>query len=375
MDTTDEDAADLKKQLERLDAHYRRLVDTISEGISVVSLEGVIASLSPAFESLMGWPTSQLIGSHVQALIHPTDLPLIIERLQRLNNGEQVPPGKLRLLQSSGEYRPVEVVAQPEIEEGTVKNVWVLVRDLSKDEQLAKQQEELSQEKSRARSLHDLIRAAATRARNPLTRVNLATYWLSRQTSEPVTLSSVGIIELQIEHLVQLLERVLAMAELDANRVHFAFRPVQLNRILHLIGTTMSPLAEARNIALMFKPADNLPPVRADEMQLYRAIKEVIENALEHTPENGNVLVSTFRKEPYGVVEVQDTGIGIAADLMPHLFEKFYHFSLPVSAPEKLGLGLPIAKKIVDQHDGTISVESVSGKGSTFSIALPLSTP
>ncbi|MBZ0296188.1 MAG: ATP-binding protein, partial [Anaerolineae bacterium] len=96
------------------------------------------------------------------------------------------------------------------------------------------------------------------------------------------------------------------------------------------------------------------------------------ENALEYTPENGIVTISTFRKETYGVVEVQDTGIGIAADLIPHLFERFYHFNLPASAPERLGLGLPIAKKIVDQHDGTISVESVTGKGSTFTIAVPL---
>jgi PAS domain S-box-containing protein len=375
MDATNENPADLKKQIELLNTHYRRLVDSIGEGVSVVTLDGVIASLSPAFESLTGWPTSQLIGNHVQALIHPADLPLTIERLQRLNNGEQVPSANLRLLQSSGEYRPVEVVAQPEIEEGTVKNVWVLVRDLSKDEQLAKQQEVLSQEQSHVRSLHDLIRAAATRARDPLTKVKLVAYWLSKQISEPVALSAAGVIEMQVQYLVQLLERVLAMAELDANRVHFAFGPVQLNRILHYHETTMSPLAEAKKITVTFKPADTLPPVRADELQLYRAIQEVVENALEYTPENGTVTVSTFRKETYGVVEVQDTGIGIAADLMPHLFEKFYHFNLPAAAPEKLGLGLPIAKKIVEQHDGTISVESLSGKGSTFTIAIPLYTP
>jgi PAS domain S-box-containing protein len=375
MEITNGDPADLRKQIELLNAHYRRLVDSISEGVSVVTLEGVIASLSPAFESLSGWPTSQLIGRHIQALIHPADLPLTLEHLQRLSSGQQVPPGKIRLLQSSGEYRPVEVVAQPEIEEGKVKSVWALVRDLSKDEQLAKQQEELSQEKRHVQSLLDLIRAAATRARNPLTRVSLAAYWLSRQTSNPGALSSAEIIELQVQHLVQLLERLLAMAELDANRAHFSFRPVQLNRTISYIGDTTYPLAETKKITLTFKPADNLPPVRGDELQLYRAIKEVVDNALEYTPENGTVTVSTFRKETYGVVEVQDTGIGIAADLMPHLFQKFYHFNRLTSAPEKLGLGLPIAKKIVEQHDGTINVESVAGAGSTITIAIPLYTP
>ena len=136
-----------------------------------------------------------------------------------------------------------------------------------------------------------------------------------------------------------------------------------------------SPLAEARKITLTLKPASNLPPVRADELQLYRAIQEVVENALEYTPENGTVTVSTFSKETYGILEVQDTGTGIADDLMPHLFEKFYHFNLLTSAPEKLGLGLPIAKKIIDQHTGTISVESASGKGTTFTIAIPLHSP
>ncbi|MBC6935415.1 MAG: PAS domain S-box protein [Chloroflexi bacterium] len=375
MVATTEDPDDLKRQVEYLDTHYRRLVESISEGISVVTLDGIVASLSPAFESLTGWTTSQLIGSYVQSLVHPVDLPLTIERLQRLNNGEQLPPGKLRLLQSSGEYRLVEVVGQPEIEAGKVKNVWVLVRDLSKDEQLAKQQEELSQEQRGVQLLYDLIRAATTRARDPLTRVNLVAYWLTRQISEPAAFSSANVIELQVQHLVSLLERVLAMAELDANRAHFAFGPVHLNRVLHYLETTISSLAEARKITLTLKPADTLPPVRADEQQLYRAVQEVVENALEYTPENGTVTVSTFRKETYGVLEVQDTGIGIAADLMPHLFERFYHFNLPPSAPEKLGLGLPIAKKILEQHDGTISVESAPGKGSTFTIAVPLYTP
>jgi PAS domain S-box-containing protein len=374
MGVTNEDR-DLKKQLERLDAHYRRLVDSISEGVSVMTLDGVIASLNPAFESLIGWPTSQLIGRHIQSLIHPADLPFTIECLQRLSNGEQLPPGKLRLLHSSGEYRLVEVISQPEIEDGKVQDVWMLVRDLSKGEQLARQQELLSQEQRHDRSFLDLIRAAATRARSPLTIVNLAAYLLSKQSSEPVVLSAVESIELQVQHLVQLLERVLAMAELDANRVHFAFGPVQLNRLLHYIGAVMYPLAEAKHITLTLQPADDLPPVRADELQLFRAIREVVENALDYTPDNGTITVSTFRKGTCGVVEVQDTGIGIAADLMPHLFERFYHFNLPTSGPERLGLGLPIAKKIVDQHDGNISVVSASSKGSTFTVAIPLYKP
>ena len=372
MDPND-DVAELKNQIQRLEEHYRRLVESISEGVSVVTLDGVITSLNPAFESLTGWPTSRFIGSHMQSLIHPADLPLAIDRFQREMNGQRQPPIKLRLLQSSGEYRPVEVSSQPEVEGGTVKGAWVLVRDVTKDVKLERQGEEITQEKRRVQSLMDLIHAASVRARSPLTGIGLTTYLLSRQVTNQATLSFVENIERHVQHLTQLIDRVLTMAELDADRVHFSFGPVQLIRLLNYIQTSMHPLAEAKKITLIVKPTDPLPPVRADEFQLYRAIQEVVANALEYTTENGTVTVRTFRQEFDGVVEVQDTGIGIAPDRIPHLFERFYHFRSPTSAPEKLGLGLPIAKKIVDKHRGTINVVSAPGKGSIFAIAIPLS--
>jgi PAS domain S-box-containing protein len=106
MDAANGDPADLKKQMERLDAHYHRLVASISEGVSVVTLDGVIASLSPAFETLLGWPTDQLIGKHIQSLIHPADLPLAIDRWQRLSNGEHPPPRKAAFITEFGRVLP-----------------------------------------------------------------------------------------------------------------------------------------------------------------------------------------------------------------------------------------------------------------------------
>jgi signal transduction histidine kinase len=311
----------------------------------------------------------------VRSLIHPADLSLVIERFQRLSNGERPPPETIRLLQSSGEYRPVEVSAQPEMEEGKVKDVWVLVRDVSKDEQLNKQREEIAQEKRQVQSLMDLIRAAAARARSPLSAIYLHTYLLSRRVAVPAALSSVEKIEGYVQQLTLLSERVLTMAELDSDRVHFSFGRVQLNGLVVNIVTSMQPLAEAKQIVFTIEPAQGLPPVRADEIQLSRAVREVVENALEYTPEYGSVTIRTFRKDSSGVIKVQDTGGGIAPEFMPHLFARFYHFNLPTSAPEKLGLGLPIAKKIIDKHGGTIEVVSAPNKGSTVTIAIPLSVP
>ncbi|HVO72176.1 MAG TPA: HAMP domain-containing sensor histidine kinase, partial [Aggregatilineaceae bacterium] len=280
-----------------------------------------------------------------------------------------------RLLQSSGEYRTVEVSAQPEVEDGAVNSAWVLVRDLTKDEQLQRQGDEIAQEKRNVQSLMDLIHAASARVRSPLGAISLNTYLLARKTLDPSALSSAEHIERHVQYLTILVESVLTMAELDADRAHFTFGPVQLNRLVDYIQTSMHPLVEAKKIAFTVKTTADLAPARADELQLYRAIQEVVENAFEYTPEHGSVTVRTLRSDSHGVVEVQDSGIGIAPQLMPHLFEQFYRFSPPTSVSGKLGLGLPIAKKIIDKHNGTIDVVSAPSKGSTITIAIPLYRP
>jgi len=375
MSSDANDPERLKQQIAQLEESYRRLVESVSEGVTVISLEGIITSVSPAIERLTGWSKDELLGSQFRTLIHPADLPLAIEGMQRLRNGEHLPPVKIRLLDKSGEYRPVEIFSQPEIEGGNITGVWTLTRDLTKDEQLARQSEELTQEKRRVQSLMDLIHATSLRLRTPLTLISLRASRLSAQVTDPAVHSSVEHIERYVQQLAYLIERVLTMAELDADRVHFSFEPVQLNLLVGYMQTYIQPLADAKKIAITVQPTPDLPRVRADQYQLYRAIQEVVENALEYTPESGSVTLSTFQRDSYGVIEVQDTGVGIAPERLPHLFERFYHFSLTTSAPDKLGLGLPIAKKIIDKHGGMIDVVSTPGKGSVFTIAIPLYVP
>lgn len=359
-------------ELERVKEHYRRLVESISEGVSVMTPEGVITSVSPIIEQMTGWSAAELVGSHAQSLIHPADLPKAIDHLQRVANGQLLPPIQIRMLQKSGEYRSVEVLSELEVEDEHARSVWSLTRDLTKDEQLKSQTEILNQERQRVQSLVDLIRTAAFRASSPLLAMNLAAYSFGKLSKDPATQTSIERIQRSVQHLAQLIARVLTMAELDADRTHFLFAPVNLNRLVNYIQTSVEPLSDAPAITLTTELTPTLPPVRADELQLYRAIQEVVTNAIQYTPESGRVTIKTFQRDTYGVLEVQDTGSGIRPEVMPHLFERFYHFSLPGSGLDRLGLGLPIAKKIIDKHGGSIDVISTPGKGSTVTIAIPL---
>jgi PAS domain S-box-containing protein len=364
--------SDQTRSMEILERNYQRLVESISEGITVVTLEGIITSLSPALESLLGWSSEDLAGTEMRSVIHPADLPQVLERFQRYRNGELQPPMKIRLLQSSGNYVPVEVSSQPEIVNGKVGNIWVLIKDLTKDEQMQKQRAALIQEKQRVQVLTNLILTATAKVRPSLESVGLITGTLSRQNTDLASLSSLEAIGQLVQNLTATTDRILTMAELDADRSQFSFGPVDLNRLVNYVQINERSLAELQKVTLITRFSQSVVLVRADQTYLYRALQEVLENALKYTPANGTVTLDTSADDACGFVTVQDSGPGIDSELMPHLFEKFYHFGFPPAVSGALGLGLCITKKIIDEHQGTIRIESEPNRGTTCTISIPL---
>ncbi len=118
--------------------------------------------------------------------------------------------------------------------------------------------------------------------------------------------------------------------------------------------------------------------VLADQDRLLQAILNLLNNALAYTPANsgGNITVHVSRDETDAVLSVSDTGIGVAPEHLPHIFERFYRADpARVYAPGSSGLGLAIVDWVVRAHNGSVTVESIVGSGSTFTIRLPLATP
>ena len=116
-----------------------------------------------------------------------------------------------------------------------------------------------------------------------------------------------------------------------------------------------------------------MPLLSADENELWRLMANLYENALHYTPEHGIITLTSHFAENRVVIEVQDTGIGIGKDDMPHIFDRFYRAD-PARSIERggTGLGLAIVKRIVELHKGEIVVQSDEGKGSLFRVLLPL---
>jgi PAS domain S-box-containing protein len=181
------------------------------------------------------------------------------------------------------------------------------------------------------------------------------------------------ILNIQAGRLRQLIESILDISRLERNRDQVAYTPTNLNELVEQIAINHRARAEAAGLALEVRLEASLPPVKGDGNQLKQVIANLLTNAINYT-QDGEVSITTGQTNTdLALLIVRDTGAGIHPDDLPHLFERFYRGQQPDGQEiPGTGLGLGIVKEIVDQHGGHISVESELGKGSTFTIYLPL---
>jgi signal transduction histidine kinase len=134
--------------------------------------------------------------------------------------------------------------------------------------------------------------------------------------------------------------------------------------------------AREKEVTLKFEVAADLPQVQADEQRIAQVLFNLISNALRHTPVGGTITISAELREDRILVSVRDTGAGISPEDLPQVFERFYRADRSrARATGGSGLGLTIAKQIVEAHGGQIWAQSWLGAGSTFAFSLPLSAP
>ncbi len=187
--------------------------------------------------------------------------------------------------------------------------------------------------------------------------------------------TTVDTIHGEVRHLGHLVEdlRLLALAEAGALRLQR--EPCSLKDVLTRTVEPFLPRAEAQGVSISLGVTPQLPSVELDPERIGQVIANLLENALMHTPRDGRVHVTAETAGPNGVrVSVSDSGEGIPSEELPLLFERFYRVDPSrTRATGGAGLGLTIAKRLVEAHGGTIRAESTPGQGSRFTFELPLS--
>jgi len=174
----------------------------------------------------------------------------------------------------------------------------------------------------------------------------------------------------EVDRLAQMVEELLELSRLESSEVPLTLRPVEMGEVLASAVEELRPQAERKGLSLALEVAPDLPPVMGDADRLVRAAANLVHNAIKFTPSGGSVHVSAALVSGAVAVRVADTGIGIAAEDLPRLFERFYKGDRSRGGAGT-GLGLAIVKHTVEAHGGTVSVESEPGRGSTFTFSIP----
>jgi len=178
-------------------------------------------------------------------------------------------------------------------------------------------------------------------------------------------------IDTEVDRLTQLVAELTELSRIETGEAELRREPVNLNQLAEEVVIQFGPQAERQGLSISRELSAELPAVPVDKGRIRQVIANLVHNAIKFTPAGGRITVTSRVLEASVVVDIADTGMGIAKEDQARVFERFYKGD-KARTGEGTGMGLAIAKHVIEAHGGNIWVESEEGKGSTFSFSLPL---
>jgi two-component system phosphate regulon sensor histidine kinase PhoR len=344
-----------KKRLETM-------VNCIANGIMVTNRNLEIVLHNPALSRLLE-RSEPLVGTvPVTEVIKEESF---IETLKRIQSGE-APQGEFISQEIKVGKKILRAISAPNLEPDrhvfwTVSGTVTVLEDITVFKQL-------DQMKS------DFVNMVAHELRSPLVSIRQLHSVLAEGLAGPLQEKQADFVKRgikKIDALLQLINDLLDVARLEAGRLVQRQVPTDLVKIIEETVALMEPRAKEQRISLTYS-CEKLRPVLADPKNIEEILSNLLSNAVNYSPDGGEVKVSARRSGDFVEMKVSDTGVGIPAEEIPKVFEKFYRVKHPKTRQVTgTGLGLSIVKGIVEAYRGFIDVESVVDKGTTFRILLP----
>jgi signal transduction histidine kinase len=249
-------------------------------------------------------------------------------------------------------------------ERGKLYGFLKIVHNLTREEELKKTQS-------------DFITVAAHQLRTPLSGLSWLLQTLSDETKDILNSTQKQILDnaqKALEESIKTVEGLLEVVQIEEGKFGFQFIESDLEKIIEEVLTMLEPRAQQNNIKLIFyRPQPPLKPFVFDPVKIKSVIEILVDNAIKYNIPNGEVRikVTLLTDKPFVCLAVEDTGIGIPKDQFKNLFQKFFRANVKKET-SGIGLGLYIAKNIVERHGGQIWATSEEGRGSIFYFTLPL---
>ena len=346
------------------------IVESSEDAIISKTLEGVITSWNGAAERLFGWTAQEAVGQAVVTLLIPDDRrneeTVILDRIHR---GERIEHFETLRKTKDGRLLDISLTISPVRDaDGTVVGASKIARDITDQKRAQSELHEADQRKT------EFLALLAHELRNPLGPIRHAVKILRARTPQPEELNwATNIIDRQTEHMTRLVEDLLDVARITRGTIELRLERVDIATILKgAVEASSALVTKARHQLKVTLPSEPII-VDGDPTRLQQVVTNLLDNAAKYTDPGGRIALSAQREGDDAVIRVRDTGIGIAAGQLPHIFEMFTQGGMPVErAQGGLGVGLSLVDRLVKLHGGSVTAASAGpGAGSEFTIRLP----
>jgi two-component system, NtrC family, nitrogen regulation sensor histidine kinase GlnL len=352
--------------------YYSNVIDSVGDGVLVLNDEGTVTLMNPAAEEITGFSRRQVQGNPFSRIFHNEKV--LLEMVEKTSaSGMSISDYENIALRNGGRITPISATTSPLLRaNGDQIGTVIILRDLTNIRDL----EGAVRQADRLAALGTLAAGLAHEIKNPLGGIKGAAQLLEREfPEESEHREYTRIVLREVERVNRIVEELL---ELTTPR-KLRLGKVNVHRTLGDIIILQRGAVEQRKVLIQQHFDPSIPPILGDEELLHQLFLNLVKNAVEAVGETGLIRVTTRIVSDYSLtqkgerrsrmvaVDVADDGPGIPPEQLEHLFTPFY-----TTKPKGTGLGLVISQKIVSEHRGMMKVDSDPGKGTTFTVMLPL---
>ncbi len=357
-------------ELRASESRFRSLVETAPVGIFQSDAQGTITWVNTRWKELMGLTGDESLGMKWRETIHADDRDRVLDAITLKTEVTPNAMADYRIMRGDGSTLTLHATATPLLTaQGETGGILGTIMDITQRKVAEERALKLEAERQRIRVLGEFIRDTSHDLRTPLTVIKSGLYFIRKLTDLDRIRERAGLIDAQVDYLNIVIEQLQEMATLDSLAD------------LTLVTLDIGPLLQDAVQDAYFKKretpaavevdiAKDLPPAYAAPDRLISAFRAVLDNARRYTPAGGLIKVQARAEDGQVVITVADNGIGIPSDQLARVFERFYKVDSARGIGGGAGLGLPIARRIIDLHGGRITLESALGQGTTVRLML-----
>jgi PAS domain S-box-containing protein len=365
-------------ELGKVEERMRSIVDHVVDGIISIVGRGTITTFNRAAERIFGYEAHEVIGKNVKILMPESDQDehdVAIDRYLRSGHAKIIGVGREVMgRRKDGSVFPMEL-AISEFRQAEERHFTGIVRDITDRRSLEHELRRRLDESAEAeQQKNEFLAMLGHELRNPLGPMRNALHILKMPAAAAVADRARDVLDRQLQQLVRLVDDLLDVSRIARGKVELRKEVIDLREPIRHACETAQPVIDAHGHQLKLDLPAEPCWVQGDAVRLSQVVSNLLTNAAKYTDHADVILLSLKSEGEAATVRVRDSGVGIAAEFLPRIFDLFVQGDrTPARSQGGLGVGLTVVRRLVELHNGQVSASSAGpGKGSEFAVVLPI---